>query len=200
VNDWKPTSGQVALIELADSGDDCLTGIVVDGDGTLIIDLGASARPLGDKCDATVSIFDPDALYRIDATLVPHDGTRSIVDIDVHDIERIQRRITPRARIVLPVALTNLDEPDPASGVFVSVTGETIDVSEGGCRVIIDRRFPNGCDPTVTLHVSDSETLVALAAILEEVSRSDGRFEYRLVFLEPDDGHRELLGKLVAAA
>ena len=198
--DWKPTSGQVALIELDDGEPGCLNGVVVDGDGTLIIDLGASARPFGDKCDATVSIFDPDALYRIEATLVPHDGTRSIVDLTVRGIERIQRRVTPRAKLVLPVTVTNLDEPDPDSGVFVSSTGETIDLSEGGCRVVVERRLPRGCDPTVTLHISDKDTLVALSAVLEETKRSDGRWEYRLVFLEPDDGHREILASVVAAA
>src|SRR6059036_1975544 len=82
VDDWKPTSGQVALIELGPDDATCLTGVVLDTDGTLMfVDLGASARPFEQTCDVTVSVFDPDALYRIEATLLPHDGRQSVVDL-----------------------------------------------------------------------------------------------------------------------
>ena len=52
----------------------------------------------------------------------------------------------------------------------------------------------------MSLRVSPSETVVALAAVLEEQPQADGRFEYRLVFIEQDDGHRELLSKAIANA
>jgi len=170
---------------------------VLDADGKLLlVDLGASARSFEETCDVTVSVFDPDALYRIEATLLPRQGTESTVDLKVREVERIQRRVTRRAKRSLPVVLSNLDEP----GAFASIPGETVDISGGGCRVVVDRRFPAGCDPTVTLQLPDGQTLVALAAILEELSRSDGRCEYRLVFIEPEDGHREILARLVATA
>jgi len=198
VDDWKPTSGQVALIELGPDDATCLTGVVLDTDGKLLlVDLGASARRFDQTYDVTVSVFDPDALYRIEATLLPHDGTESIVDLKVRDVERIQRRVALRAKRTLPVVLSNLDDP---RGAFASIAGETLDISEGGCRVVVARRFPAGCDPTVTLELPNGETLVALAAILEEIHRSDGRCEYRLVFIEPDDGHREILADLIATA
>ena len=79
MDDWKPTSGQVALIELGPDDATCLTGVVLDTDGKLLlVDLGASARRFDQTYDVTVSVFDPDALYRIEATLLPHDGTESI--------------------------------------------------------------------------------------------------------------------------
>jgi hypothetical protein len=117
-------------------------------------------------------------------------------------VHRVQRRGAVRAKLALPVVLSNFDNPDPDAGgeVFASVTGESIDISEGGCRVVTDRRFPPSCDPTVMLHLSPTEELVALAAVLEEQSRADGRFEYRLVFIDPEDDHRERLAKVVARA
>ena len=117
-------------------------------------------------------------------------------------IERVQRRAAPRARVTLPVVLSNFDHADPDVGgeVFASVTGESIDVSVGGCRVVMNRRFPTSCDPTVMMHLTPDEELVALAAILEEQPHGDGRFEYRLVFIDPEDDHRERLAKVVATA
>jgi hypothetical protein len=104
--------------------------------------------------------------------------------------------VARRAKRSLPVILSNLDDP----GAFASISGETVDISEGGCRVVVQQRFPAGCDPTVTLELPNGETLVALAAILEEIHRTDGSCEYRLVFIEQDDGHREILADLVATA
>src|SRR5687768_4302880 len=79
------------------------------------------------------------------------------------EIERDQRRRSPRARISLPVVLSNFDHADPDVGgeVFASVRGESIDISEGGCRVLIDGRFPTTCDPTVMLHLTPTEDLLA---------------------------------------
>jgi hypothetical protein len=120
----------------------------------------------------------------------------------MEQVERVQRRAAPRAKVTLPVVLSNFDHPDPDAGgeVFASVRGQSIDVSEGGCRVITDGRFPTSCDPTVMLHLTPTEDLVALAAILEERPQSNGRFEYRLVFIDPEDDHRERLAKVVANA
>lgn len=197
--DWKPSLGQVALIELDADSDDCLTGIVLGSDnGSVVIDLGASPRPSEPACKVTASFFDPDALYRVKATLSPHDDRTSVIDLTIHDVERVQRRVAARARVIVPVALSNFD--DPGIGEFASVTGESIDVGEGGCRVVVDGQFPPGCDPTVTLHLTAGETLVALAAVLEEQQRPDHRFEYRLVFIDQDDGHREQLAKFLANA
>jgi len=188
--------GQVALIEV-DGLDDCLTGVVLDDEGLegspVVVDLGASPRPPGDACDVVASFFAPDALYRISATAVPHDGGRdAVIDLRVHDVERVQRRQSPRARRTLAAVLSNFDDP----GALVSVVGETVDVSEGGCRVRTGTRFPPGGDPTVTLSIPGGNDLVALGAILQ-TSVVDEGYEYRIVFLEIEEDDRSRLARLV---
>jgi hypothetical protein len=191
--------------------------VVVDGDTDLdgtdgapvVIDLGASPRPdllrAGDdaagECEVVASFFAPDALYRLTATLAPHDATgpAAIIDLRVRDIERVQRRTAPRARVAIPVILSNFDDPatgDP--GAFSSIKGETIDVGEGGCRALMSKPFPTGCDPTVTLQLPTGETVVALGAVLQANATGDGRYEYRLVFLELDDVDRLRLVDIVS--
>jgi hypothetical protein len=116
-------------------------------------------------------------------------------------VEGVQRRKSPRTTLVVPVTLSNLDDPDVSAGggSFASVVGESMNIGEGGCCVVVHRRFPSGCDPTVTLHLSPDITLIALAAVLEEQQRPDGRFEYRLVFTDQEDGHRDLLAPFMAS-
>jgi len=197
--DWKPASGQVALIEPTGATDQCLTGTVVEAEGNaIVIDLGGSPRPAEQECAVIASFFSLEALYRIEGTVSPHPGEQSVIDLTIHDIERVQRREAVRARVALPVVLSNFD--DAGGDAFASVSGESIDLGEGGCRVVVTRRFPPGCDPTVSLRVSPSETIVALAAVLEEHPQPDSRFEYRLVFIDQHDGHRELLSKAIANA
>jgi hypothetical protein len=201
--DWRPTEGQVALIEPADGHHECLTGVVLETHGDdVIIDLGGSP-PLSDPHgEVAVSFFSPEALFRIDATAAPHDGAPAVIDLRIHDIERVQRRTSPRMPLAVPVVLSNFDDIDPETGgaYFASVTGCSIDLGRGGCRVAVAKPFPAGCDPTVTLHVSPIDTLVAIATVLEETELPDGGYEYRLVFTDPDDGHTELVDELMANA
>jgi hypothetical protein len=192
---WKPMPGQVALIEMSDGGNECLTGVVIEGDdGPVVVDLGASPRPAEPECEVVASFFAPDALYRMTATLSPHGTASAIIDLRIHDIERVQRRTAPRARVKVPVVLSNFDDP----GAFQSIVGETIDVGEGGCRVLLDKPFPSGCDPTVTLQLPSGETIVALGAVLQANVASSGKYEYRLVFLELEDVDRLRLADLIA--
>jgi hypothetical protein len=193
----------LALIEPDISGAECLTGVVVEeAGGWVAVDIGGSPPPGDGPCECTASFFSPEALYRASATLTRHAGAAAIVDLDLHSVERIQRRASPRARLTVPVVLSNFDDPDPEAGgeAFTSVTGESIDIGTGGCRVCTARRFPAGCDPTVTLHLTQDDEVIALAAVLEERARPDGRYEYRLVFIDPDDDHQERLAKLIASA
>jgi len=199
--DWRPELGQVALVEFADGRDDCLTGVVVGTvDHAVVVNLGVA--PVLEPCEVAVSIFSPDALYRLGATLSPREND-ALVDLDIHHIERIQRREAARVKAAVPVVLSNLDgadREDDDSVALVSVLGESLDVGEGGCRVVVARRFPPGCDPTVTIHLSEATTLVALATVLEEIHLTDGRYEYRLVFTDQEDGHRKLLAGFIGAA
>lgn len=198
---WKPAPGQVALIELAAGGTDCLTGVVLSDDGAeVVVDLGASPRLTGSDCEVVASFFAPDALYRMAATLHRHDDVEQIIDLRVHDIERVQRRTAPRVRVTMPAVLSNFDDPSVEdSGGFTSVVGETLDVGEGGCRVLTPRPFPSGCDPTVTLQLPSGDTVVALAAVLQANITEDRRYEYRLVFLELDELDRLRLAEIIAS-
>jgi hypothetical protein len=218
---WRPVPGQVALIEVAGQ-DSCLTGVVVDGpdadDEPVVVDLGGSPQPPSSSVEVVASFFAPDALYRLTATAVPHESAGAegdsgngnghggngkgnggngkgakVIDLRVHTIERVQRRTSPRATVPLRVVMSNLDEP----GAMVSVVGRTIDLGEGGCRVMTDTAFPPGCDPTVTIHLPDGSEVVALSAILQ-ARPAPGGFEYRLVFLDLDDAERLRLAELVA--
>lgn len=198
---WKPVPGQVALIELSNGGNDCLTGVVVDGlggpNGAVVIDLGASPRPDlvgGDGgCEVVASFFAPDALYRITATAAPHDGAGdAVIDLRVHAVERVQRRQTPRARHHLHAVLSNFDDP----GALVSVVGTTVDIGQGGCRIRTAKPFPPGCDPTVSLALDDGSDIVLLGAVLQVTNVDDG-YEYRIVFLDVEDEDRSRLAQLV---
>lgn len=198
---WKPVPGQVALIEVNDGGNECLTGVVLGDDESdgIVIDLGFSPKPEHIDCEVVASFFAPDALYRMSATLSPHDGgPDKVIDLRVHDIERVQRRTAPRARISIPVIMSNFDDPsaeDP--GTFASLVGESLDIGEGGCRALMPKPFPSGCDPTITLQLPSGDTVVALGAVLQANVTSDGRYEYRLVFLELEDVDRLRLAELI---
>ena len=198
---WKPVPGQVALIEVSDGGNTCLTGVVIGGHQghEITIDLGFSPKPEHVECEVVASFFAPDALYRMTATLSPHDGgPDKVIDLRVHDIERVQRRNAPRARITIPVVMSNFDDPSVEdSGTFSSLVGESIDIGEGGCRALMPKPFPSGCDPTVTLQLPSGDTVVALGAVLQANATNDGRYEYRLVFLELDDVDRLRLAELI---
>ena len=83
---WKPVPGQVALIEVSDGGNECLTGVVLAGDEheEIVIDLGFSPKPEHLQCEVVASFFAPDALYRMTATLSPHDGgPDKVIDLRV---------------------------------------------------------------------------------------------------------------------
>jgi hypothetical protein len=196
---WYPASGQVALIELADEADvRCLTGLVVgNGDGSVVIDLGSSPRPGESPCDVVVSFFTPEALYRVSGVATERPHSPGLVDLEPRDVERVQRRAVPRVRLVLPIALSAFDQ----NGDFSSVTGETVDVGSGGCRVVTNRPFVRGVNPTVSLTMPEGAPVVVLAEVLERVAAAEGdRTEYRLRFLTVDDDDVLRLKGIVASA
>ena len=188
---WKPAPGQVALIELADDADHCLTGVVMsDSNGTVSIDLGASPTAPDTETEVVASFFTPEALYRVKAHAVPRKEQKKVIDLTVDDVERVQRRAAPRSRIELRAALTAFE----GDSDFASVVGTTVDIGPGGCRVRTEKQFPPGNDPTVTIQLPDGDTLALLAQILQ-VQADDGTFEYRLAFMEVNEDESK---KLVA--
>jgi c-di-GMP-binding flagellar brake protein YcgR len=189
---WKPAPGQVALIEMADDADHCLTGVVMsDSNGTVSIDLGASPTAPESETEVIASFFTPEALYRVKAHAVPRKEQNKVIDLTVDDVERVQRRAAPRARVELRAALTAFE----GDSDFASVVGSTVDIGPGGCRVRTEKQFPPGNDPTVTIQLPDGDTLALFAQILQ-VQADDGAFEYRLAFMDVDDADREKLTAL----
>ena len=180
---WKPAPGQVALIELADDSDNCLTGVVMsDSNGTVSIDLGASPTAPEGATEVVASFFTPEALYRVKAHAVPRKEQKKVIDLTVDDVEKVQRRAAPRTRIELRAALTAFE----GDSDFASVVGRTVDIGPGGCRVRTEKQFPPGNDPTVTIQLPDGDTVALFAQILQ-VQADDGTFEYRLAFMQIDD-------------
>jgi hypothetical protein len=188
---WKPTPGQIALIEPvgASPGRDCLTGVVVP-DERIVVDLGASPRPDGDVTEVVASIFAPEALYRLSAkaTLEP-DG---LLVLDVGGVERIQRRTAPRVRLALPVRMGMGERAVPTI-----VSGETIDLSTGGCRVTTDRPWPDDSDPVLSIDLPDGGAVVTPARVITVDLSGDG-WEYRLAYPAMEGDDRDRLSRLVA--
>jgi len=189
---WKPALGQVALLEFAGTAD--MIGVVIGNDrGPVVVSLGPSRLPFS-GADVTASFFTPEALYRVRGECTRRQADDGVVDLEVRDVERVQRRGAPRARVTLPVTLSDLDSGEPP----LSVQGETVDVGPGGCRVRTTMPFPVASDPMVTLQLPAGDTVVAPAAVLQMESVM-GRWEYRLVFMALADEDRQRLLALTKA-
>jgi c-di-GMP-binding flagellar brake protein YcgR len=188
---WRPSAGQIALIEPvgAPPGRDCLTGIVVPGE-RIVVDLGASPRPAENVSDVVASFFAPDALYRLSARATQE--SEGLLVLDVAAVERVQRRHAPRAMVALPVRLGVAATAGPAV-----LTGETVDVSAGGCRVTTERPWPDHSDPVVSIEMPGGEAVVTQARVIT-VDLTGRGWEYRLAFPEIEDDDRARLSRLVA--
>jgi hypothetical protein len=188
---WRPAAGQIALIEPVDAspGRDCLTGVVVPGE-RILIDLGASPRPESDSAEVVASFFAPDALYRLFAKA--RQEADGLVSLDVSALERVQRRADPRVNVVLPIRLGVGDQEEASV-----LTGETVDLSTGGCRVMTDRPWPTEADPVVTIDLPDGEAVRTQARVVTVDLNGDG-WEYRLAFPGIAEHDAERLSRLVA--
>jgi hypothetical protein len=192
------TAGQVALVE-PDRSDPRqatpATGVVApDGDDLLHV-IGVSWPEMLGDTDVVVSIFAPEALYRLHATARWAGSGRLTID-PIRDVERIQRRRWPRHPIHLDVTLTPLDGPDAEP---TSLIGRTIDMSVGGIRVETSGHLPPGADPTVILTMPAGPPLVARTTVVYAETNDHGS-EYRLVFDELDEIDLNRLTALVGQA
>ncbi|HZI38807.1 MAG TPA: PilZ domain-containing protein, partial [Acidimicrobiia bacterium] len=134
--------------------------------------------------------FAPDALYRLFAKA--RQEADGLVSLDVSALERVQRRANPRVNVVLPIRLGVGDQEEASV-----LTGETVDLSTGGCRVMTDRPWPTEADPVVTIDLPDGEAVRTQARVVTVDLNGDG-WEYRLAFpgiAEPDAAR---LSRLVA--
>ena len=188
---WRPAAGQIALIEPVEAspGRDCLTGVVVPGE-RILIDLGASPRPDSDVAEVVASFFAPDALYRLFAKA--HQEADGLLSLDVSALERVQRRANPRVQVALPVRLGVGDQEEAAV-----LSGETVDLSTGGCRVMTDRPWPTEADPMVTIDLPDGAAVRTHARVVTVDLNGDG-WEYRLAFPGIAASDAERLSRLVA--
>ena len=180
--DFRPGPGQVALVQYP-NGDTTLTGLVTGSQDGIAIDLGPVGHPLSDEA-VVVSVYAPDALYRLHATARPARPEGVIVLEPVHEIERIQRRNAIRVPIQLGVTLSFLDDHNPT---IESVVGRTLDLGLGGLRVQTLRPLPHR-DPTVMFTLPTGRSIVGAALVLSEDTVPEG-YECRLAFeeLDPDD-------------
>jgi c-di-GMP-binding flagellar brake protein YcgR len=192
---WRPPLGEIALIEPMRGGRDttCLTGVVAELMGEqLRIELDSSTLLPDEHDDVVVTVFRPDALYRMTGTATLHLGPPAALDIGIKDVERVQRRAVPRLQCQLPVELSALD----GTGSFSTVHGRTVDIGAGGCRVLTQQPYDTGSDPTVTIDLPDGERVVTLARVLE-ADQQERRYSYRLVFVDLDPRDVRRVGALV---
>lgn len=193
---WRPAPGQVALIELVDDPDQCVTGIILGGnDKELAVSIGGSPPPTDPSSEVLVSFFSPDALYRVRATVSPRPEQQSVIDLTVQAVERVQRRSDHRTRLTAPAALTGFDE----AGRFAVAVGQTVDIGRGGCRIMADEELPPDVDPAVSLRLADGHTVVATAHILQTEADA-GRVSYRVAFVALPEGDAKRLAALEADA
>ena len=162
--DFRPGPGQVALVEYPGEHEP-RTGLVTNGHQEHIaIDLGAQAPAAVPDEPIVVSVYAPDALYRLRGTARAARPEGVIVLEPVHEIERIQRRNAVRVPIQIGVTLSFLDDPAPT---IESVVGRTLDVGLGGLRVQMLRPLPHR-DPTVMFTLPAGRSIVAAALVLSE--------------------------------
>lgn len=182
--DFRPGPGQVALVEYP-GGQEPMTGLVTNGhEDHIAIDLGAQAPSAVPRDPVVVSVYAPDALYRMRGTARAVRPEGVIVLEPVLDVERIQRRSAARVPIQVGVTLSFLDDSSP---MIESIVGRTLDIGLGGLRVLTLRPVPKR-DPTVMFTLPTSRSIVGATLVLSE-DRTDEGYEVRLSFqdLDPDD-------------
>jgi hypothetical protein len=197
---FHPTAGQIALIErLPDGigaldGTDTLTGVVESAVGDALTIMGLSSNDLADDAEVMVSIFAPEALYRIHGLSQWTDSGRLVIG-PVEDVEQIQRRRWPRHPVHVNVTLASLDEDEDDVG---GVAGRTIDLGMGGLRVETIRKVTPGVDLTVMFTLPDGASVVARTTVIS-ADVSDEGCEYGLAFEQLDDEDATHLMSLVGA-
>lgn len=180
--------GRTALVE---TGDGEVTGSVTSLEAGVVRIACDSAHPIGIGAETEVSVFAPDALYRM-AGRAEVDGSDLLLG-PVVVVERIQRRRWPRRRLDLAVTVCPVADGRRVEGV----PGRTVDIGVGGVCVETLRPVEGEGDPMVILSLPDGTSIVSLTATVGVEDLGDG-WRYRLAFrnLEAHDAGRiaELVG------
>lgn len=185
---FQPMAGQVALVEYAEGGNSCLTGLVLpDANHQVTIDLGAAGPLRGPNEEVIVSVFAADALYRLEATAIATKLDGIIILDPIRSTERVQRRTTPRVPIRVGMVISTHDGPG-----MVTIAARSLDIGPGGMRVETLRALPEG-QPVIALTLPDGTELLAQAQILDADGDDDG-YEYRLAFVDlSPEGEKALM-------
>jgi hypothetical protein len=192
--DFRPGPGQVALVEYPGKQEP-MTGLVTNGhEEQIAIDLGVQAPTPSPDEPIVVSVYAPDALYRLRGTARPARPEGVIVLEPVLDVERIQRRSAARVPIQVGVTLSFLDDPTP---MIESIVGRTLDIGLGGLRVLTLRPVPKR-EPTVMFTMPTGRSIVGATLVLSEDATAEG-YEVRLSFQDLDPGDVVALRELVEA-
>lgn len=187
---YRPVAGQVVMVEPLDEhvGERCFTGVVlVPTDERVTIDIGPGGVKLVDGAPVVVSVFSPEALYRLRGELRTKSGTVVLLD-PLIDIERVQRRRSPRRALRVSVTLVSSDESDPDVS---RVAGRSLDIGAGGLRVETIRPLPVAADPIAIVSVPQGAPLMLPTRVITARVDEEG-CEYRLAFtqLRPSDAER----------
>jgi c-di-GMP-binding flagellar brake protein YcgR len=180
---WLPLPGQLALVEVA--GSDPLAGIVTQAGGdTVSIDLTGGEAP----ADAALSIsfVAADALYRAHPSAVRRQSPRSL-QVVVGEVERVQRRRTPRVRVQYPITVT--------SEKGEQFRGETLDVGIGGCRFATSHHIGEAQTAQLVIEMLEGAPIKAGGRLLE-TRHEEGEYEYRVAFSDIDDDAMARIGQL----
>ncbi len=176
----------IGLTALVETGDVEATGSVA-AVGPSDLTVTCDGPPWDDTHDLVVlvSVFAPDALYRMSGRAVGHGA-----DLNLGaecEMERIQRRHWPRRCLDLAVTVCPVVEGRHLEGV----PGRTVDVGIGGICVETLRELPGGGDPVVILSLPDGTAVVSAASTVQVEDLGDG-WRYRLAFqdLESHDAVR----------
>jgi hypothetical protein len=181
--------GHTALLEAEGTE---ATGTVTDvAGGVLTLSCDQECWPPGESHQVSVSVFAPDALYRITGKATAN-GLEVVCAAGM-EVERIQRRRWPRKRLALAVTLCAVDNGVRLSGV----PGRTVDLSVGGLCVETIRQLDGSDDPTVILDLPDGTAIVASVQIVAGDDLGDG-WRYRLAFQGLDRSDADRLAELTA--
>lgn len=189
--DWlDQLAGQTALVE----GDGIeLAGTVEITDGpTITVVCDQESGFAGDARMVTVSVFSPDAYFRLAGPAVSDD--KRLHCGSEMTVERIERRRWPRARLDLPVTLCPLHGTD-----IDSVPGRTIDISVGGaCVETLSpvERVDKG-EMKVVIRMTEGSDIECRCTTIAVEEMGDG-WRYRLSFRDLDGGGAARLEKLTA--
>ena len=186
--------GEVVLVEgeQARDGHAPLTGVVVGShDDQMIIELSCSSIGPPDGSRLAVSLFAPEALYRMSGTARTDEPGFLTLDC-CEPLETIHRRGWPRCKACLPVAMVPVDQS------VGGVRGETIDIGVGGALVRTMAPLPSGCDPLLALTLPGGDTLLIEGRVVAAES-NEPFYEYRVAFWEPDEVAVGRLAELVSS-